>query len=329
MRLSKEELISISEERDLPTNPVERMIRLFDILETFAGDDFMGSRMALVGGTALNAFHAALPRLSVDIDIHYLGKGEHVCIGEERPVFEDQALRIMEGKGYSLLLNPRSNTGGRWIFGYEDMHGIDTQLHVDVNYFQRPPFFGINIISSAPLGDHRAREIPVVDKSEVVGGKLSALVSRQKARDLFDARVIIDMPDLDWAQVKLAALVLGAADRRLDWRNLSPSSINGNVADIQENLEICLPAGHFEAFGGRQGWIDDTVKTCRDALAPLFQLKDHENAFLDAILNQGVVDASILGIDARIGKAIESRPTLQTRAQVVREMLASMSNGRN
>ena len=320
MRLSADEISSIAEGRGFATEPVERMIRLFDVLDTFSGDEVMGPRMALVGGTALNAFHADLPRLSLDIDIHYMGEGGSVRIDKERPVFEDRALRIMEDKGYSLLRNPRSDTSGRWVFGYADMQGLDAQLHIDVNYAQQPSFFGTRRLSSAPLGNHRARDVPVGDKSEVVGGKLAALVSRERARDLFDARVIADMPDLDWRRAKLAAVALGAADRRLDWRELSPASIKGNVADLQESLEICLPAGYLDAFGGRQAWLDDTVSTCRTALAPMFRLTEGERAFLGAVLDHGEVDANHLDVDDNTRRAIEARPTLQTRAQLVRDM---------
>ena len=319
MRLSAEEISSIAERRGFATEPVERMIRLFDVLEAFSSDDVMGPRLALVGGTALNAFYANLPRLSLDIDIHYIGRDGDVRIEEERPVFENRALRITEGKGYSLIRNPRSGTSGRWVFGYEDMQGLDAQLHIDVNYSQRPAFFGIGKLTSAPLGEHRARDIPVVDRSEVVGGKLSALVSRERARDLFDARVIADMPDVDWPRARVAALALGAADRRLDWRELSPSSINGNVEDVRENLEICLPVEHFDAFGGHQRWLDDTVRTCRDALAPMFRLTDREQAFLGAVLDHGVIDASHLDVDEGTRRRIEARPTLQERARIVRE----------
>lgn len=139
MRPSAEEVSSIAEGRGFATQPVERMIRLYDVLNAFARDDVMGPRMALVGGTALNAFHADLPRLSLDIDIHYTGQGDRVRIEEEWPVFEDRALRIVRGKEYSLLRNPTSDTSCRWVFGYTDSLGLDAQLHIDVNYAQRPP----------------------------------------------------------------------------------------------------------------------------------------------------------------------------------------------
>ena len=58
MKLLPEEMSSISEERDFLPSPIERMIRLFDVLDGFAGDEVMGPRMALFGGTALNIVHA-------------------------------------------------------------------------------------------------------------------------------------------------------------------------------------------------------------------------------------------------------------------------------
>ena len=63
-------MLRIAEGRGHAASQVERMVRLYDMLGAFAGDGVMGPRMALVGGTALNA---DLPRLSVDIDIHYTG----------------------------------------------------------------------------------------------------------------------------------------------------------------------------------------------------------------------------------------------------------------
>ena len=147
MKLSAEEVSSIAEGRGFAPQPVERMIRLYDVLEAFSGDGVMGPRMALVGGTALNAFHADLPRLSLDIDIHYMGRDGNVRIEEERPVLEDRALRITEGKGYSLIRNPRSDTSDRWVFGYEDMQGLEAQLHVDVIYARRPALFGISTLA--------------------------------------------------------------------------------------------------------------------------------------------------------------------------------------
>ena len=60
MRLSAEETSSIAEERGFLPGPVERVIRLFDVLEGFVGDEVMGPRMALVGGTVLNAFQATV-----------------------------------------------------------------------------------------------------------------------------------------------------------------------------------------------------------------------------------------------------------------------------
>ncbi len=52
---------------------LEKVIRLIDLLNSFSNDEYLASRIALKGGTALNLFHFDLPRLSVDIDSNYIG----------------------------------------------------------------------------------------------------------------------------------------------------------------------------------------------------------------------------------------------------------------
>lgn len=46
---------------------------------------------------------------------------------------------------------------------------------------------------------------------------MDALVTRRTARDLFDAHRIIAMPDLDWAKIKAATLMIGASAKSFDW----------------------------------------------------------------------------------------------------------------
>ena len=44
-----------------------------DLPESMRAHPFLGRRMALKGGTALNLFVLDFPRLSVDIDLNYIG----------------------------------------------------------------------------------------------------------------------------------------------------------------------------------------------------------------------------------------------------------------
>lgn len=53
----------------------EKVILLIELLNAFVSDEFLSTRIALKGGTALNLFQFNLPRLSVDIESRGCGTG--------------------------------------------------------------------------------------------------------------------------------------------------------------------------------------------------------------------------------------------------------------
>jgi predicted nucleotidyltransferase component of viral defense system len=69
MIISRETLILEANNTGFRAEILEKVIRLIDLLNAFVQDEFLQSRIALKGGTALNLFHFNLPRLSVDIDL--------------------------------------------------------------------------------------------------------------------------------------------------------------------------------------------------------------------------------------------------------------------
>ena len=52
---------------------LEKVLRLLDLLQEIARDRILSDRLVLKGGTALNLFQLGLDRLSVDIDLNYVG----------------------------------------------------------------------------------------------------------------------------------------------------------------------------------------------------------------------------------------------------------------
>src|ERR1700685_1045940 len=118
MVASRESLQELASERQLQPATLERVIRLLDILEAFGADSLIGPRVALKGGTALNLFHFDLDRLSVDIDLNYIGAVEKAKMDEDRPALEDRIERLMESKGYAVRREPSEHAGGKWIYRY-------------------------------------------------------------------------------------------------------------------------------------------------------------------------------------------------------------------
>ena len=73
MRLTKSELLKLAKSLGYRPEILEKVIVLINLLNKFFEDDFLKNKFALKGGTALNLFLLDLPRLSVDIDLNYIG----------------------------------------------------------------------------------------------------------------------------------------------------------------------------------------------------------------------------------------------------------------
>ena len=318
MEVSAQSLARLAAERQFQPATLERVIRLLDILDAFAADSLIASRIALKGGTALNVFHASLDRLSVDIDVNYVGEADKARMKEDRPGLEDRILRLLKSKGYSARREPSEHAGGKWIFRYASVLGGAGSIEIDINYLFRMPLFGVDRMPSAALGDYRATAVPVLDIHEIIAGKLVALITRRTARDLFDAHRIIAMPGLDWAKIKLATLMIGASARNVDWRQASPEMIVCDGTDLAAKLIACLPSRHFEVFGGQRAWIETVTAECRRDLAPLFQFTEGEMAFLNGILDEGEIDAGQLDAANEVRAAFEACPALRWKAQNVK-----------
>src|SRR5678815_727098 len=67
---------------------LEKVFRLLGLLDALTSHPFLKTRIALKGGTALNLFHFDVPRLSVDIDLNYIGAGDRDTALAERPKLE-------------------------------------------------------------------------------------------------------------------------------------------------------------------------------------------------------------------------------------------------
>lgn len=68
--------------------PLEKVIRLLALLDALRSHPFLKPRVVLKGGTALNLFVLDVPRISVDIDLTYIGAADRETMLAERPKVE-------------------------------------------------------------------------------------------------------------------------------------------------------------------------------------------------------------------------------------------------
>jgi len=315
---SRETLQRIASETGHQPGTLEKVLRLLDLLQEIAVDDVLGSRLALKGGTALNVFYLPLDRLSVDIDVNYVGAVDREAMLAERPMLEEAANRLLAAQGYQVRRQPGEHAGGKWIARHASALGGQGALEIDINFMMRQPLFGVTRMDSVQLGEAQAKSVTVLDLHEIIAGKLVALLDRRAARDLFDARRIFAIEGLSWSWIKAAMLAIGAAGRN-DWRAASVDKIGADPKELRQKLLICLPRTHFADAGSIEAWIEETTALCRTKLAPVLALTDGEKAFLDGVIERGEIDTSGLEVASDIQARIARMPMLQWKAENVRK----------
>ena len=118
---------------------VEKVLYLEAILTRLANHPDLESAWALKGGTALNLFLLDVPRLSVDIDIDYVGQADRDAMLAARPAFEAAVVACCERERCAVRRVPSEHAGGKFRLRYTAAAGGTGTLEVDINYLWRRP----------------------------------------------------------------------------------------------------------------------------------------------------------------------------------------------
>ena len=318
MRLSAEKLAAESESTGFRPDVLEKVAHLMGLLDTLQIHPFLKGKLALKGGTALNLFVFNIPRLSVDIDLNYVGAESREAMRQERPKIDLAVQAVFKREGFMIRRMPEEHAGGKWGLRYQGVQGQSGNLEVDINYMYRVPLWQVTIRDSHPLGTWHATGIPVMDMHELAAGKLAALLSRRKARDLFDSHRILHMDGLDFERLRIAFVVYGAMNRK-DWRTVSVEDVDFDTAELDQQLIPTLRLGATQRTKESGNYGKTLVKECRQALSMLLPFNDAEREFLDALLDKGEIDATILTADSALQNRILQQPLLAWKALNVQQ----------
>jgi hypothetical protein len=298
---------------------VEKVLRLHGILDRLDRHEVTRGAWLLKGGTALNLLHLDVPRLSVDIDINYIGSEDVEGMRLARPEFERALTACCEREGCAVKRVPSEHAGGKFRLRYPSVLGGSQNLEVDVSYVARVPLYG-HVRSIVRFPPASGLHVPTLTLEELAAGKFTALVQRSAARDTFDAASLLALvPDLLTRPAFRVAFVCSIAASRTDARKLRPAG--GLISDLalERDLEPLLRRGPHGETRQREHlatWIADTLTP---ALATLLSWSAAERLFLDRLLDQGEIDAAVLDVDAAVQERIPAQPMLQWKAQNVRE----------
>jgi hypothetical protein len=106
-------------------------------------------------------FRLDFPRLSVDIDLNYIGALDREEMLAERPKIEQAAQAVFSREEFTTKRVPDEHAGGKWRLVYQCFTGQSGNLEVDLNFMFRQPLWDVQPTDSHPLGDFQAKSIPV------------------------------------------------------------------------------------------------------------------------------------------------------------------------
>ncbi len=318
MSLSRERLRREATATGFRVEILEKVAQLLTLLDGFERHPYLTGRLALKGGTALNLFVFDVPRLSIDIDLNYVGQLDREAMLAERPEVERALEAVCQRAGIAIDRTPGAHAGGKWRLRYESAEGQGANLELDVNYMLRAPLWDAVPTTAKPVGTLPTPTFPVLDIHELAAGKLAALLARQASRDLFDAHHLLSRGDLDAQRLRVAFVVYGAMNRK-DWRTVTADDIAFEPRELRNQLVPTLRPEVLDDAADPIAWARSLNDECRDALRVVLPLAEAELEFLDRLLDHGEVVPGLLTNNPALGERIAAQPMLAWKALNVRQ----------
>ena len=313
MIFSSSEVLPIAQSTGFRAEMIEKVLHLLNLLDKLNRHPMLKNKWVLKGGTALNLFLFDLPRLSVDIDLNYVGALDREAMMADRPKVEQAFQTVFSREGFTTKRVPTEHAGGKWRLNYQSYTGQSGNLEVDLNFMLRQPIWEIQLADSHSLGDFQARNIAIPDLHELAAGKLAALLARCQVRDLFDCHRILTMKEIELERLRVAFVVYGGMNRK-DWRTISITDVNFDSHELARLLIPTLNGRFLEKQGSPAKYGKRLVKECQERLKAVLPFNDTERKFLDLLLEKGEIKAPALTSDKSLQKRIKNQPLLQWKA---------------
>ena len=309
-RFSADYLARLAGDTGFRSDTLEKVLRLGRILDQVGRHPFLGERLALKGGTALNLFFGAqAPRLSVDLDFNYVRPVERDEMLRENEEIERALGLVAEGDGYRLQWSAREHAGRKTYLHYRNALGTPDRIEVDVNYLYRVSLQPVIVQEGwTPDPDFPCRA-RLVGLEETLAGKLLALVDRGAPRDVYDAVGLAEGRWLhDVARLRRLFVVLSAGlDRPLPTYEI-PHRASLSDAEIEEALVPVLR-------GDEHPRRDALTAALAPVMTGLITLSDREKEYVQRMQWGEFHPELVVGDEPELLDRVRRHPMLLWKAE--------------
>jgi len=237
MSVSLEYLQRCGAETGFQPATLEKVVRLGELAGDIARHPLLGKALALKGGTPLNLAFGPPRRLSVDLDYNYVAHVEREAMLVDRPRVEEAVAVVAGRQGYRVQPSADAFAGRKLQLRYGSVLGGAGVIQIDINYLHR---LALDEAGSRLLwqpGELDRPRVAVVGVSELLVGKILALLDRGSPRDAWD---VANLPE------SLAATVSTPRFRQL-FMTLAATLDRPLATYSRQRLDTQLAAGRVAA----------------------------------------------------------------------------------
>ncbi|MBU1093916.1 MAG: nucleotidyl transferase AbiEii/AbiGii toxin family protein [Firmicutes bacterium] len=186
------DLTNIAQYNKFNRDTLEKVFRLSELLKLFNENEELKGKYVLKGGTAINLCLFDFPRLSVDIDMNFNSNSSKEEMLEMRELHRKLISAFVALDGYTI--DPKSRftfTLDSYLLKYTNAAGSRDNIKIELNYSNRIQILEpVNYKLSSQIINNES--ILALNKVELYGSKIAALIGRTTSRDIFDVFQLIN-----------------------------------------------------------------------------------------------------------------------------------------
>jgi predicted nucleotidyltransferase component of viral defense system len=159
MTVSPSQITALAKSTNFPAHNLEKVLRIRELLVELHKHPFLKGKLVLKGGTAINPFYLDLARLSVDIDLNYIGNVDRDAALSERPEIVRAVEQVIGGLRYRVQHGVDEHALREWHLNYTNHTGGADRVQIEINFLMRACALPPRILSAAPLGGSAALSV--------------------------------------------------------------------------------------------------------------------------------------------------------------------------
>lgn len=258
----------------------EKVCRLSQVLAFIGNDDFLSSMLALKGGTAINLMFFNLPRLSVDIDLDLVQNLSKEEMLEVKKLITEKFNTFMNNQGYTYEERNSKNTHAliSSVFSYVNTGGVRDKIKIEVNYMLREHILKPEKQMMKEIQGFSVAEILCINPIEIYGAKITALLSRAAARDLYDVNNMLRsgiVSEKDTELLRKCVIFYKTINSKEPFAGFDTSAVDRiTFAKIKADLFPVISSAE------KKYDLSGTIDFVKEQLEKLLQMKPNEKEFV-------------------------------------------------